>query len=87
MQIQSGRTVPLKAERKMLHNLKIFKRTVKGPKLEIFGFGIFTQIRPVWIGDLGTNPKNSKSLLYWLENRHFVCFSTVADSAKKNFTE
>jgi hypothetical protein len=27
---------------------------VKGPKLEIFGSGVFTQIRPEWVGDLGT---------------------------------
>jgi hypothetical protein len=51
----------------MLHNLKILNRTVKGPMLEILGFGIFTQIRPVWMGDLGTNPKNSKSLLFGLK--------------------
>jgi hypothetical protein len=34
-----------------------------GSKLEIFGSGIFTQIRPVWIGDLGTRPKNLKMLM------------------------
>ncbi len=34
---------------------------LKGPKLEIFVSGIFTQIISVWIGDLGTSPKNSKS--------------------------
>jgi hypothetical protein len=27
---------------------------------EIFGSRGFTQIRPVWVGDLGTRPKNSK---------------------------
>jgi hypothetical protein len=32
----------------------------KVPKLEIFGSGVFTQIRPVWVGDLGTRPKNPK---------------------------
>jgi hypothetical protein len=31
---------------------------LKGPKLEIFGFRVFTQFRPV--GDLGTWQKNSK---------------------------
>jgi hypothetical protein len=31
---------------------------LKGPKLEIFGSGVFTHIRPVWVGDLGTRPKN-----------------------------
>jgi hypothetical protein len=30
----------------------------KGPKLEIFGSRVFSQIRPVWVGDLGTRPKN-----------------------------
>jgi hypothetical protein len=33
---------------------------LKGPKLEIFGFRVFSQIRPVWVGDLGTRQKNSK---------------------------
>jgi hypothetical protein len=33
---------------------------LKGPKLEIFGTGVFAQIRPVWVGDLGTRPKYSK---------------------------
>jgi hypothetical protein len=27
---------------------------LKGPKHEIFVAGIFTHIRPVWVGDLGT---------------------------------
>ena len=31
---------------------------LKGPKHEIFGFGFFTLIIPVWIGDLGTRAKN-----------------------------
>jgi hypothetical protein len=35
---------------------------LKGPKREIFGLGIFAQIRPIWIGDLGTRPKNPKKL-------------------------
>jgi hypothetical protein len=34
---------------------------LKGPKLAIFGFRVFfTQIRPVWVGDLGARPKNFK---------------------------
>jgi hypothetical protein len=33
---------------------------LKGPKLEIFGFRVFSQIRPVGVGDLGTRQKNSK---------------------------
>jgi hypothetical protein len=32
---------------------------LKGPKLEIFGFRVFSQIRPVGVGDLGTRQKNS----------------------------
>jgi hypothetical protein len=34
------------------------EKTLKGPKCEIFGFGFFALIRPIWIGDLGTRPKN-----------------------------
>jgi hypothetical protein len=36
--------------------------SLKGPKREIFGLGIFAQIRPIWIGDLGTRHKNPKKL-------------------------
>jgi hypothetical protein len=36
--------------------------TLKGPKREIFGLRIFAQIRPIWIGYLGTRPKNPKKL-------------------------
>jgi hypothetical protein len=32
----------------------------QGPKHEIFGFGFFTLIIPVWIGDLGTREKKLK---------------------------
>jgi hypothetical protein len=35
---------------------------LKGPKHEIFFAGIFTEIRPVWVGELETRPKNLKSL-------------------------
>ncbi len=34
----------------------LWPRYFKG-KLELFGFRVFTQIRPVWVGDLGTRPK------------------------------
>jgi hypothetical protein len=37
-------------------------RALKGPKREIFVAGIFTEIRPVWVGDLETRLKNLKSL-------------------------
>jgi hypothetical protein len=55
---------------------------LKGPKLEIFGTGVFTQIRPVWVGDLGTRPKNPK--LGWLrpENRQFVLLALCATMLK-----
>ncbi len=33
---------------------------LKGPKREIFDSGFFALIRPMWIGDLGTRPKNYK---------------------------
>jgi hypothetical protein len=41
---------------------KKFIRALKGPKHEILVAGIFTEIRPVWVGDLETRPKNLKSL-------------------------
>jgi hypothetical protein len=37
--------------------------SLKGPKLETFGSKVFTRIRPVWVGDLGTRPKNLNILL------------------------
>ena len=40
---------------------------LKGPKREIFGFGFFTQIKPIWIGDLGTRPKNPKKYVLALQ--------------------
>ncbi len=36
---------------------------LKGPKLEIFGSEVFTQIKPVWKGDLATRPKKCKILM------------------------
>jgi hypothetical protein len=40
-----------------------FQDSLKGPKHEIFGSGVFTQIRPVLVGDLGIKPKNPKFLM------------------------
>jgi hypothetical protein len=40
-----------------VHN---WEKVLKGPKREIFDSGVFAQIRPIWIGDLGTRPKNYK---------------------------
>jgi hypothetical protein len=34
---------------------------LKGPKHEIFESGFFTQIRRLWLGDLGTGEKNELS--------------------------
>jgi hypothetical protein len=34
------------------------ENTLKGPKHEIFESGFFTQIRRLWLGDLGTGEKN-----------------------------
>jgi hypothetical protein len=56
---------------------------LKGPKREIFDFGVFAQIRPIWIGDLGTRPKNFKFLWFRHENRHFILISAVAYNALK----
>jgi hypothetical protein len=33
---------------------------LKGPKHEIFSSGLFTLIKHLWIGELGTSTKNSK---------------------------
>ncbi len=59
---------------------------LKGPKREIFGSGVFTQIRPEWVGYLGTRPKIPKFWWFRLENCHFVLFSAVADIAKKKLS-
>ncbi len=49
----------------ILWSKKIFKQlqkystivSLKGPKHEIFESGFFTQIRGLWLGDLGTGKK------------------------------
>jgi hypothetical protein len=48
----------------------------------MFGSGVFTKIKPVWVFDLGTWPKNPKFRWLRLENRHFVLFNAVANIAK-----
>jgi hypothetical protein len=65
---------------------------IRGAHLEIFVAEIFTQIRPVWAGDLETRAKNPKCLClgpyitvlqyYHLFPRDFS-FSTIGDIAKK----
>jgi hypothetical protein len=39
-------------------NTSLKSRSLKGPKHEIFESGFFTQIRDLWLGDLGTGEKN-----------------------------
>jgi hypothetical protein len=58
----------------------------KRSKLEIFGFGVFTKIRPVWVGDFGTRPKNPKLGWFRPENGQFVLFSAVGYNAKDFLT-
>jgi hypothetical protein len=49
------------ANEKVIYRIcKKLKFMFKGHKLEIFCSGVFTQIRPVWVGDIGPRPKNSK---------------------------
>ncbi len=55
---------------------------LKGPRLEILGSRVFTQIKSVWVGDFVTRPKNSKFWWFRLENRHFILFSTVGAGVK-----
>jgi hypothetical protein len=60
--------------------------SLKGPKRETFVAGIFTEIRPVWVGDLETRPKNLKSLClgpYIIFISLDFCYSAVGYSAKK----
>jgi hypothetical protein len=57
-------------------------REESSPKLEIFGSEVLTQIRPVWVGDLGTRPKNPKLGWFRPENRQFVLFSAVGYKTK-----
>jgi hypothetical protein len=57
-----------------------------GPKLEIFGSGVSTQIRTVWVGDLGTRPKNPKMGWFMPENCQFVLFSAVGFNPKDFLT-
>ncbi len=53
----------------------------------MFVAGIFTEIRPVWIGDLETRPQNLKKVYVWGLILPFIswdfCFSAVAYIAKK----
>jgi tRNA G26 N,N-dimethylase Trm1 len=46
----------------------VILKTLRGPKVEI-GSGVFTQIGPVWLGDLENKPKNPKLGWFRPENR------------------
>ncbi len=59
------------------------KSWLKGPKHEIFEKGVFTQIRPVWVGDLGTRPKNYKNL--WLG--FYIKIFMMKANTQKNFND
>ncbi len=59
--------------------LDVQEGRLKETKLQILGFEVFTKIRPIWVGDLGTI-----GLKLGLTIAIFVLFSAVADSALKN---
>ncbi len=47
------------------YNVLVFETFfLKGPKREMFVAEIFTEIRPVWLGDLETRPKNLKKFMF-----------------------
>jgi hypothetical protein len=45
----------------MVPDCLVYRLSLKGPKHEIFESGFFTQIRRLWLGDLGTSEKNELS--------------------------
>ena len=56
---------------------------LKGPKCERFGFEFFALIRPIWIGDLGTRPKNYK--FWWFRLKIAILyFLALSPSTLKN---
>jgi hypothetical protein len=50
---------------------------LKGPKHEIFGSGVFRQIRPVWVGALELGQKIQKTYGFGLKIAIFVFFSAA----------
>ncbi len=52
----------------------------------IFGSGVFTQMRPLWVGGLGTRPKNPELGWFRTEKRQYVHFSAVGYNAKDFLT-
>jgi hypothetical protein len=63
--------------------------SLKGPKREILVAGIFAQLRPIWIGYLGTRPKNQKKIMFgalnFTFNRRNICLAISATALKKLF--
>ncbi len=57
---------------------------LKGPKCEIFESGDFAQIRPIWIGDLGTRPKNINFDGLGLKIA-ILCLLALSPTTLKNF--
>jgi hypothetical protein len=50
----------------------ISKQYLKGPKHEIFESGFFTQITPVWLGDMGTGEKYCNFVSLCLDLKFFA---------------
>ncbi len=82
--LNQGASETKKQNTSALH-LKFFCITngsLKGPKHEKFVAGIFTQIRPVWIGEFKTRQKTPKN--EWLGSSYIFLlakfFSDVSDS-------
>jgi hypothetical protein len=53
----------------------------------MFGSRVFTQIKPVWVDDLGAWPEIHNFDGAGLKNRHFVLFSAVANIAKNIYSK
>jgi hypothetical protein len=49
--------MPIRPDPDLQHCLKC-NSDLKGPKHEIFESGFFTQIRGLWLGELGSGEKN-----------------------------
>ena len=58
---------------------------LKGPKLETFVSLVFTKIKPVWVGDLGTRSKNSNFYGSGLRIAN-LCFFALSPTSQKKFS-
>jgi hypothetical protein len=56
---------------------------LKGPKLETYVSLVFTKIKPVWVGDLGTRSKNSNFYGSGLRIANLCFFALSPTSLKK----